>query len=164
MRGGLEKSFVAKVLGQALPAFKRQLNIRVLPEEIFQKRICPSTAPHKLLMSMSHNEPSIQIEICDPAEIAQRMVSSNAYEQMTFLEFYKAFKFAFPNLRNEFLETIDELQYSLLCRAFENKEAYKILHPYPVPLEEFFHSVKAVVRDKKISPKHEAMSSSEKLV
>ncbi len=142
VRGRLENSFLAKVLGQALPAFKRQLNIRVLPEEIFQKQICASTVPHKLLISMSHNEPSIQVEICDPSEIAQRMVSSNAYEQMNFLEFYKAFKFAFPNLRNEFLEKIDELQYSLLCRAFENKEAYKVLHPYPVPLEDYFNQLK----------------------
>jgi hypothetical protein len=146
---GLEKvsfknSFPVKILGQALPSLKRQLNIRALPEELFKNRVCKLATPDKIILSISQNDPNIYVEECDPSEIAKRMISSNELEQAPFLEFYKAFKFAFPNLRNEFLENIDELQYALLCSAFANKKAYKVYHPYPVSLENLFNQLKPV--------------------
>jgi len=143
-KGNFKKSFPAKILRQALPAFKRQLNIRALPEELFKNHVCKLATPDKIILSMSQNDPNIYVEECHPSEIAERMIISNELEQAPFLELYKAFKFAFPNLRNEFLENIDELQYSLLCSAFANKEAYKVYHPYPVPFEDLFNQLNPV--------------------
>jgi hypothetical protein len=138
----LKNSFPAKILSQALPTFKRQLNIRVLPEVIFENQYCNSAPLDKLILSMSHSDPDIHVNVCDPSEITKRMIHSNTSELLPFLEIYKAFKFAFPNLRNEFLENNEELQYSLLCRAFENKEAYKVSHPYPVSFEDYFNKLR----------------------
>ena len=141
-----KNSFPAKILGQALPAFKRQLNIRALPEELFKNRVCNSASFDKIILSISQNDPKIYLEECDSSEIAKRMIYSNELEQAPFLEYFKAFKFAFPDQSNEFLENIDELQYSLLCRAFANKEAYKLYHPYPVPFEDLFNQLKPVCK------------------
>lgn len=141
-KGSFKNSFPVKILGQALPSLKRQLNIRALPEELFKNRVRKLATPDKIILSISQNDPNIYIEGCEPSEIARRMISSNELEQAPFLEFYKAFKFAFPNLRNAFLENIDELQYALLCSAFANKKAYKVYHPYPVSLENLFNQLK----------------------
>jgi hypothetical protein len=144
--GSFKNSFPVKTLGQTLPALKRQLNIRALPEELFKNRVCKLATPDKIILSISQNDPNIYVEECDPSEIAKRMISSNELEQAPFLEFYKAFKFAFPNFRNEFLENIDELQYALLCSAFANKEAYKVYHPYPVPFEDLFNQLRPICK------------------
>ncbi|MCZ6593965.1 MAG: hypothetical protein O6943_03510 [Bacteroidetes bacterium] len=140
--GSLKKSFPAKILGQALPTLKRQLNVRLLPEIVFRDRFCESAVPDKLILSLSYNATEISVEVCDSFEIARRMTSSNLSELMPFLEFYKAFKFAFPNHRNEFLENIEQRQYSLLCSAFADMEAYKVFHPYPVSFEDYFNRLK----------------------
>ncbi len=141
-RGRLKNFFPFKILAEALPAFRRQLNIRISPEKIFGNRFRKVANLDKLFLAVSHSEDGISVEACDPVEIAQRMTSSNEYEQTAFLEYYKAFKFAFPDLKNEFLEKIDALQHSLLCRALAGKEAYKVLHPYPVSLEAYFNQLR----------------------
>jgi hypothetical protein len=148
-KGSVRNTFPIKTLGQALPVLKRQLNIRVLPEALFGSRICKTSVPDKLILSLSHNQPTICIESCNPTQIAERMVSSNALELAAFLEYYQAFKFAFPHLRNEFLENIDDLQYSLFESAFAGKDGYKVSHPYPVPLEDYFSQLSPLC--KKIS-------------
>lgn len=138
-RSRWKKSFLLKILGQALPRFRQQLMIRESPQVLFNGRYCQQgVAMNKLFLIMSHSESDIRVEPYDPVEIAQRMAGSIEFEQMPFFEYYKAFKFAFPHLRNEFLEEVNELQLSLLCHALENKEAYKVLHPYPVSFEALY--------------------------
>jgi hypothetical protein len=142
--GVLKKSFLLKWINKALPSFKRQLNVRAKPEVIFQKGICKNSSFDKLFLMMGRSEPKITIEPWDPLDIASRMVSSNYFEQKTFWEYYEAFKFAFPNLQNEFLEGAGMFQkYRLEC-AFKNKEAYQVLHPYPVNFEDLFTEMKKV--------------------
>lgn len=150
-KGVLKKSFPVEVLGRALPTLKRQLNIRVLPEKLFKNHICKLATPEKIILSISRNDPAIYVEKCDSSEIAKRMISSNELEQAPFLELYKAFKFAFPNYKNEFLESIAEQQYALLCSAFADKEAYKVYHPYPVPLETLFNQLRPIFAKKQTS-------------
>lgn len=137
-RGRLRKVFPMNLLGEALPALKRQLNVRIHPQDLFEDRFCKIARPDKIFLIMSHDDPAITIEPIEAQEIVQRMISSNEYEQFPFFEHYQAFKFAFPHHQNPFLETLYERQYSLLSRVFEGKEAYRVLHPYPVAFEELF--------------------------
>jgi hypothetical protein len=146
-RGRLQKSLPFQMLGKALPSIKRQLNIRVLPQEIFENGHYTPAAPlDKVLLLVSHSEPSIRVEAYDPREIAWRMANSNEFEQMDFFEYYRAFKFAFPHRENQFLEEVNGLQRSLLARALEGKEAYKVLHPYPVSFESLFKHLEPICR------------------
>ena len=89
-------------------------------------------------MIMSHQESDIRVESCDPMEIARQMLSSNEFEQMPFLEFYYAFKFAFPDRENEFIENIQERMAAILMRVFDGVEAYRVRHPYPFSFHELF--------------------------
>jgi hypothetical protein len=141
-KGKFKSSSPAKLLAKAVPALMRQLNISVSPDLIFNDRLRQVAEPHKVILSLSHNDRRILVQACDACEIAKQIVISNAFEQTGFLGLYRAFKFAFPRLRNEYLENSDQIQLSLLCSALKKKEAYKVWHPYPVPLEEYFKHLK----------------------
>ena len=149
--GVLKNSFLLKWISKALPSFKRQLNVRERPEKIFKNAICKKSSFDKLFLMVGRSEPEISIEPWDPSDIAARMVSSNNFEQKTFWEYYEAFKFAFPNLQNEFLESADMLQKSQLECAFKDKKAYQVLHPYPVPFEDLFVEMKKVCLEQNFS-------------
>ena len=148
---GKFKNFLPlKLLNKGLPGLRRQLKIWVSPREFFKNCFCEQRAtPDKLFLIVMHTESDVKVEACDPMEIAQRMMSANEYEQLHFFEYYKAFKFAFPRLRNEFLENIDELQNTLIYSALEGKEAYKVLRPSPtVSLDLLFKEMQPYCREK----------------
>lgn len=148
LHGGLSRvpllrtSFPVKLLEEALPAFRRQLNSRFLPAVLFNNRLQPSAAPDKVFLVMSHDRPDIVVEPCDSSEIAARMLSSNRYEQLRFFEHYHAFTFAFPDRRSDFLDRLYDRQRDLLRQVFRDKEAYRVLHPYPVDFEELFQAMR----------------------
>lgn len=134
-------SFPVRLLEEALPAFRRQLNARFLPAVLFNNRLHPRATPDKVFLVMSHDRPDIVVEPCDASGIAERMLSSNRFEQLRFFEHYHAFTFAFPDRRNDFVETLYDRQGELLRQVFQGKEAYRVLHPYPVEFEELFQAM-----------------------
>lgn len=132
-----------RFLGRALPMLRRQLKSWHLPRKIFgDTMVTDELAPEKVFLLMSHSDEATVVDPCDPEEIAKRMKSSNEYERTRFFQFYRAFKFAFPDLRNEFLEGVDERQGSLLMHALRGKDTYKVLHPYPVDLDELYRRMR----------------------
>jgi hypothetical protein len=141
--GRLGKAFPVKLLREAMPALKRQLNVTMSPQIVFRNGFGPFEAsPDKVFLVVSHEEPRIHVEPIDPQIIARRMISSIRYEQLPFIEHYLAFKFAFPEKKNDFLEHVHELQYEILCRALAGKEAYVVWHPYPVSFQELYEKVR----------------------
>ena len=142
-RGHWRKSFPAKMLHKAVPVFKRQLKVTKSPQTIFKGQIGDLVGtPHKLFLLMSHDQPDIKVEPFDPQAVALQMVQANMYEQKEFFDYYRAFKFAFPHLKSDFLENITAYQRALLCEAFAGKEAYRILHPYGGPLDALFEKIR----------------------
>lgn len=134
-----DKLLPMKYLREAMPALKRQLNVTISPQKIFGARCGPFEAtPEKFFLVVSHQQPRTCVEPIDPLTVAKQMISSIRYEQLPFMEHYFAFTFAFPDLRNEFLERVHELQHDILCRALRGKEAYTVHHPYPFSFEELF--------------------------
>lgn len=143
--GRLSGVFPIPVVGRVLPALNRQLKIWASPRELFEASMHRSpVSPEKMFLMMGHDDPVIKVAPCDPQEIAYRMKSSNEYEHSAVLGYYKAFKFAFPQRTNRFLEKLDTLQSELLTSALAGKEAYKVLHPYPVSFESLFEHMRPV--------------------
>lgn len=145
----LKDSFVTKVIAEALPAFKRQLNFRVTPKYIFKEKIYKEKAyPDKIILIMSHESNEIKVESCTIDEVIARMINSHEYEMSTFIQHYNTFKFAFPQLKNQFLENVNKHQSELLKTALTGKEAFKVLHPYPVSFEKLFEKMKIIFNEK----------------
>lgn len=128
---------------EAMPALKRQLNVTVAPQALFGKQFGPLQAkPEKVFLLMNHAEPNIQVEQTDPHDIAQRMAASVQYEQLPLMEQYLAYKFAHPGKYNAFIEQAPVKQGTILARALAGKEAYTVLHPYPVSLHGLFEGMR----------------------
>lgn len=141
----LKNSFPAKVLAEAMPAFRRQLNIRVEPNTIFKTRMLKSKLSlDHIILIMSRSSDEIKVESCNSKEVIDRMINSQNYEFASFIEQYLTFKYAFPNLKNELLENIESIQFNLLNEALKNKTAHKVSHPYPVSFEKLFNSMKTI--------------------
>jgi hypothetical protein len=140
---GLGKTLPIKMLREAMPALRRQLNVVIAPQKIFGEKCGPFAArPEKVFLMMSHEAPEIEVQPVDPFAIARRMMASIQYEQLPFFEHYLAFKFAFPDGKNEFLEHAHLLQYGILSRALSGKEAYLVRHPYPVALPALYERMR----------------------
>lgn len=142
---GINKRLRIGLLSKALPLLKTQLNIKVLPSEVFKsKEILSKTSLDIIVLAMSHDSEKIILEPIDPGEIVDRMISSQEFERNYFLNYYNIFKYAFPRLRNEFLETINDLQYSLMRKALGNKKAFVVKHPYPVSFDKLYDGMKTI--------------------
>lgn len=142
---GFEKSFLSSILNKAMPIFNQQLNIRVNPEKIFKSNQLNTATLDKIILSFSHNDSEYKLEKSDYLDLVKHAYYSNSYEQSEFLNLYKEYKFAFPDSKNDFLEDLDNLQYTLLKDAFKNKETYIFKHPYPMKFEDMYNKLKHLV-------------------
>jgi hypothetical protein len=143
LNGSFGKMLPVKLLREGMPRIKRQLNVRVEPEIVFGDRFGPFSAkPEKVFFALSHADQAITVEPMEPAAVAQHMIASIRFEQIPFFEHYLAFKFAFPNRKNEFLDNVHERQYEILRRALSGKEAYMVRHPYPVSFQELYEKMR----------------------
>lgn len=143
--GVLKKSFPFVILDEAMPALNRQLHVTLPPEKILHDGMSALSAkPQIVFFIMSHDDPSIRVNPYDATDVSRRMRHSVRYEQLPFFEYYEAFKFAFPEAKNEFLENVEEIQSDILTSALGGKKSYQVLHPYPVNLEALFHEMQAV--------------------
>ncbi len=132
-----------RLLREALPAVKRQLNVQLEPEKIFGAGIGPFEGKlEKVFFLMSHEGEEISVEATDPRQVAMRMAASVQYEQQQLFGNYLAYKFAFPARRNELLERAAILQCNLLGHALAGKEAYVVRHPYRVSLDKLYEAMK----------------------
>lgn len=138
----LKNSFFAKTLNEGMAAFKRQLNVNIPPQKLFNGMKPRQARPQKVFFVGSHESAEIVVEPGDAQEIAERMAASIEYEQTPLLEHYLAYKFAFPDRSNPFIENAAETQYEILSRALAGKEAYTVMHPYPVALPQLYAAMR----------------------
>ena len=141
-KNGLGHFLPLGLMREAMPALKRQLNVQVEPEKLFGTGLGPFAGkPEKVFFLTSHQDRRISIEPTDALEVARRMAASVHHEELRLFADYLAYKFAFPERRNELIEHAAELQRDLLCEALAGKEAYWVRHPYPVALNQLYEAM-----------------------
>ncbi|HKI77820.1 MAG TPA: hypothetical protein VKA26_04705 [Ignavibacteriaceae bacterium] len=124
---------------RGLPQARKLLKIRKLPRQLFTNKIRQGkTKLDIIVLAVSHENTEITANKCESEEIINRMIHSNDYEQLPFNEYYKAFKYAFPDKKNEFLDNIKNIHSDLLSKALEGKKSIKVSHPYPVSFEALY--------------------------
>ena len=139
---GLADRFPLDLLGRALPSLERQRRLMIHPARLFQGRMASGITPvDRLFLLLSHAQSTIRVTPITGQEVARRMAHSNQVELLYFQEFYQAFRFAFPERVNPFLEEVPARQAAGLARALADKTAYQVVHPYPVSLEALFRAM-----------------------
>jgi hypothetical protein len=129
----------ARAYRRAEPLLRRQQFVDVPPERLFLDARGASPAPFdRLFFVVSEERDDVAVSPADPDAVARRMAFSLAHERLEFLGFYAKFRFAFPELSSQVVETAAERERELLAAAFEGKPAYTVAHPYPVSLRRLF--------------------------
>jgi hypothetical protein len=107
------------------------------PAELFDGRVRRGRVPlDRVFLPVVGRDPDTRVTPLDAAEVAQRMVSSLAYERAALTTAYQEYRFAFPDRVNPLLEQARELELRLLTRALAGVPAYELRHPYPVWLHD----------------------------
>lgn len=136
-------AFPASVLRRAISAVQRRVLPKVSPQAIFGSRVDSLIAkPEKVFLLISHDDSCVKVRRTPPIEMARRIAHMAQYEQNRFIEQYLAFKFAFPAVKNAFLEESPTYQYELLSRALMAKETYTVWHPHPVNFSVLYEKIK----------------------
>jgi hypothetical protein len=142
-RGIFKNTFPVQILNKAMPSLMHQLHVNFPPQKIVKYQSMQLCAePDIVFFVMSHKAPYIYVEPWRSEDIARRMLHSLQYEQLRFFAYYQAFKFAFPDLQNHFLENAPSIQKILLSHALNGKKAYRVMHPYPVSLDSLYRHMK----------------------
>ncbi len=140
--GPVGKRLFRKLFNRLRPVLKHQLHVDILPQDLFKQNTQDlSGTLDKVFFLASHESPDLVVRPIDPLEIGSRMVFSLQYEQMNFLSYYWAFRFAFPQRRNEILERAQDLQRERLFQILANKESWAVYHPYPISLPALHEAV-----------------------
>jgi hypothetical protein len=140
-----EKMFLSQALHKAMPALKRQQGTNIAPHKLFDRLNFGGVHPDRVFLILSHQDSVIEIYSTSGTEIAEKMVSSLQYELLPLMEYYQMFRYAFPELENEFLATASKRQYNLLSEALSGKQAFLIKRPHPVSFDELYKAMHQVI-------------------
>ena len=91
-------------------------------------------AVDRVFLMTSHSSPETVVEECDASRVAARMAASNEYERTHLMQYYRAYRFAFPERRNALLDEIEVRQAEALRDALRGRTVFEVRHPYPVSL------------------------------
>jgi len=135
-----------KLLHEGMPSLRRQLNFRVEPKAIFGDRCRRLTGhPDKIFIGMVHSDERVLIEPAEPATVADQLACAMEFELTSLMSHYRAFKFAFPGMQNEFLERVHDVLRDALRQALAAKEIYMLYHPYPVSFHDLYQAMQKVL-------------------
>ena len=87
----------------------------------------------------------IRVEPADPGDVAQRMAISDDEERAPLMAFYRRFRFAFPDRRNDLLEQAGQTERDRLRQFLRGKECYLVSHPYPPSIPDLYAALLPVV-------------------
>ena len=143
----IRTSFAFRSLQRASGALEERLRPAVAPSAIFQDRIRSAGAQvNKIFLFVNHEDHRIEVEPINPFEMARRLASLVQHELMPLLRHYAAYRFAFPDQRNEFIENTSEYSFEILARALNGKENYIVRLPYPHMFSELYQKIQPLCK------------------
>ena len=148
-------TFPVQTLARGLPRLRKQRSIKADPAAVFPESDFPMVRPNRVFLVQSHAKAETCVSRRDSTEVAERVAQSLTYERGTLLEHYSAFRFAFPMLRNNLLESAPERELKMLREALAGQEVYEVTHPYPVDFQELFAEMEPYCRPAMIAPRKE---------
>jgi hypothetical protein len=129
-------------LSRIVQALNQRLSVDLTPHELFAPASCELAGTlEKVFLVISHKASDVTVESISPREAARRLVFSFQHEQVSLMAYYLKFRFAFAELRNEFIERSEEIHREMLLTALANKETYVVYHPYPVSAPDMFNAI-----------------------
>lgn len=140
---------LGKLLCRFVGALEHRAFPRVTPQAIFGNCVGSLAGrPDKVFLLVSHDDPWIEVKPIPPPEMALRLAHLAQYEQIPLLQHYLAFKFAFPNATNPFIERSFNSHHEILSRALIGKDTYTVRHPYPLVFSDLCEELEPILTQK----------------
>ena len=124
---------------------KRQTYVDIAPERLFGPCASLRGPIDRVFLVGSGAAPQVEVHPISATEIATCMAHSVHYEFQRLLSHYLMFRFAFPNARNERIETLAEDLRVALHGALGTVPAYSVSHPYPMSIAALFDAMNPLV-------------------
>lgn len=139
--------WAASVLRRAALVLQRQLYVQLPPDRLVggAQAMTRTARPDTVFFMQSHDADEIVVERVDPLEVADRMQFSLRYERQDLTALYTQFRFAFPGLRSELVDSAAELEQVLLRKVLDGKRAFAVRHPYPTRIAALHDAMAAVL-------------------
>jgi hypothetical protein len=145
-----------KLLREGMPALRRQLNFRVEPKEVFGGRCSSLTGhPDRIFIGIVHSDERVRIEPAETTTVADQLLCAVEFELTSLMSHYRAFKFAFPGMRNEFLEKVHDVLRDALREALAAKEIHMLYHPHPISFDDLYEAMTNALGTSPVVPAHE---------
>jgi hypothetical protein len=143
-----KRTTIGKLLGRIMTALDQRSYPAVAPQAIFDNRVGSLVGkPDKVFLMVSHDDPWIEVKPTPPAEMALRLAHLAQYEQIRLQEHYLAFKFAFPEATNLFIECSFDIHHQILSQALIGKDTYTVWHPYPLVFPELYDELEPLLKN-----------------
>jgi hypothetical protein len=136
-------SLAGKIIRFAHHALMEQQSIELRPLALFGREACTLVSGiDMIILAISSDSPEISVTPVPVERVAAQMAASFIFEQASLLSCYQKYLFAFPGLRNAFMDQAENFYREHALRALSGKRAYALLHPYPVSI----HALRKAVR------------------
>jgi hypothetical protein len=146
VRAALARDGEGPLVRRGVALAERRGSARVEPARLFGADACVSACGFdRLFLAASHESDEVLVEPCDPADAARMVAACSAFEHRGLMEQYVKFRFAFPDRRNATLDRLEELYVDALLRAFAEKPAYLVTHPYPARIGSLYDAMREVM-------------------
>jgi hypothetical protein len=135
-----------RVLDKAMPTLARQRRTWHWPDALFPGPLYDAeVAVDRVFLMTTHADDRVAVRPCAADRFAARMAASNEYERTHLLQYYRAFRFAFPERRNPHLDAIESRQAQALREALASRTVFEVLHPYPCSLDDLYEAMRPYV-------------------
>ena len=141
------RTALGKLLCRIVTAIEQRALPTVPPQAIFGNQVGSLVGrPDKVFLLVSHDDPWIEVKPTLPSEMALRLAHLAQYEQIPLLEHYLAFKFAFPEATNPFIDCSFDSHLKILSQALIGKDTYTVWHPYPLVFSELYEAIEPFLK------------------
>jgi hypothetical protein len=109
-----------------------QRSLQIPPKRVFNGRVSVGLTPlDSVVLVESSSEPEASAEPIDGSIVARRTAATVVHELLDLQALYLTFRYAFPDRRNPFIESLPALVERCLVDAFAGKPCVSVRHPYP---------------------------------
>jgi len=133
------------VLDRIYGLAKRQAYVDVAPDRLFGPCGSLRGPIDRVFLVGSGARTDVVVKAVDAAEVANRMTYSVRYEFEPLVSHYLRFKFAFPMVRNNRIETLEEQLSLALRRGLEGKSTYAVDHAYPLSIASLYDAMSPLI-------------------
>ena len=119
-----------------------QRSLQIPPERVFDGRVSVGLTPlDAIVLIESSSDPVASVEPIDGTIVARRTAATVVHELLDLQALYLTFRYAFPDRRNPFIESLPAVVERCLVDAFGKRRCVVVRHPYPPDIPSLYELI-----------------------